>query len=252
VSAHLLPLGAAGPERTAAEIVAALGLDDGLPGAARPVIAAVMIESADGHATIEGRSTALGHPADTALLRELRTAVDAILVGTGTLAAERYANLLDDDQRARRAERGLEPEPVVVTITRSGRVPVDIPLFAEPAARIQVYTEDAGGAVEGRGAQVEVHRFAPGEARPLAALEHLAAARGVRSVLCEGGPTLLRALVAGPCLDHLMLTLAPLLAGGGDAPRILEGEPLAAPMRMRLHEVHRSDQHLFMHYVPGP
>jgi riboflavin biosynthesis pyrimidine reductase len=251
VSATLLPLGAAGPERTAEEIVAALRLRDGLLGAARPVIAAAMISSADGRATVQGSSAGLGHPADTALLRELRTAVDAILVGTGTLRAERYANLLDDDQRARRADRGLEPEPLVATIARSGRVPVEIPLFAEPGARIQVYTEAAGAAVSGRGAEVEVHRFGPGGATPHAALEHLAAARGVRSVLCEGGPTLLRALVDASCLDHLMLTLAPLLAGSG-GPNVLEGEPLVPPARLGLHEVNRAGAHLFMHYVPQP
>ena len=250
MTATLVPLGPAGPERTAEEFVAALRLDDGRPGSARPVIAAAMISSADGRATVQGRSAPLGHPADTALLRELRTAVDAILVGTGTLAAERYADVLDDDQRRRRRERGLEPEPIVATIARSGRVPADIPLFAEPGARIQVYTE-ADAPVEGRGAQVETHRFAPGGATPQAALEHLAAERGVRSVLCEGGPTLLRALVAASCLDHLMLTLAPLLAGG-DGPNMLEGEPILPPARLGLRAVHRAGEHLFMHYVPQP
>jgi riboflavin biosynthesis pyrimidine reductase len=82
-------------------------------------------------------------------------------------------------------------------------------------------------------------------------LAHLGRERGVRSVLCEGGPTLLRALVADRCLDHLMLTLAPVLAAGsGPAP--LEGEALDPPERLELRAVHRADQHLFMHYVPGP
>jgi len=251
VSASLLPLGPAGAARTAEDFVDALRLTEGVPGSARPRIAAAMISAADGRATVDGRSAPLGHPADTALLRELRAGVDAVLVGTGTLAAERYANLLDDDQRARRATRGLSPEPLVATIARSGRVPVDIPLFAEPNARIAVYTEAADAVIQGRGAQVDVHRFATGASSPDAVLEHLAAERGVRCVLCEGGPTLLRALVAASCIDHLMLTLAPLLAGGG-GPNVLESEPLVPPARLRLPEVHRADEHLFMHYVPQP
>jgi riboflavin biosynthesis pyrimidine reductase len=82
-------------------------------------------------------------------------------------------------------------------------------------------------------------------------LAHLGAARGVRSVLCEGGPTLLRALVADTCIDDLLLTLAPLL-GGGDAPNVLEGGPLDPPARLALHDLHRAGDHLFMHYVPVP
>ena len=250
MTASLLPLGPVGIARSAAEIVTALGLGEPRPRGARPGVAAAMIASADGRAAVQGRSVGLGHPADRALLRELRTAVDAILVGPGTLRAERYANLLDDDQRERRVARGLAPEPIVATIARSGRVPDEIPLFAEPRARIQVYTEAADAEVAARGAEVAVHRFRPGDATPVAALEHLATARGVRSVLCEGGPTLLRALVAAACIDHLLLTLAPLLAGGG-APNVLEGEPLDPPARLGLHAVHRADHHLFMHYVPA-
>jgi riboflavin biosynthesis pyrimidine reductase len=250
VTASLLPLGRVGPARSAAEIVTALGLGEARRGGARPRVAAAMIASADGRAAVEGRSVGLGHPADRALLRELRTAVDAILVGPGTLRAERYANLLDDDQRERRAAGGLAPEPIVATIARSGRVPDAIPLFAEPRARIQVYTEAADAEIAARGAEVDVHRFPPGGATPVAALEHLANARGARSVLCEGGPTLLRALVDAGCIDHLLLTLAPLLAGGG-APNVLEGEPIDPPARLELHAVHRADHHLFMHYVPA-
>lgn len=251
MTASLLPLGPVARPRPADEIVAALGLRDPSPGRGRPCVAAAMIASADGRAAVAGRSVGLGHPADRALLRELRTAVDAILVGPGTLRAERYANLLDDDQRERRVALGLEPEPVVATIARSGSVPAEIPLFAEPRARIQVYTEAADAEVPARGAHVEVHRFAPGGGRPAAALEHLAAARGARSVLCEGGPTLLRALVAEACIDHLLLTLAPLIAAG-DAPNVLQGEALDPPVRLGLRAVHRADDHLFMHYVPVP
>src|SRR4029079_15819660 len=137
------------------------GLGTGRPDG-RPQVAAAMIAAVDGRATVDGRSSGLGHPADTALLRELRTAVDAILVGPGTLRADRYADLLDDDQRERRTARGLAPEPIVATISRRGDVPVDIPLFAEARARIQVYTEASAAIIDGRGAEVAVERFAPG------------------------------------------------------------------------------------------
>jgi riboflavin biosynthesis pyrimidine reductase len=247
VSASLDRLAPVAGARPAAAIVAGLGLDGGAANG-RPRVAAAMIASADGRAAVAGRSVGLGHPADTALLRELRTAVDAILVGPGTLRAERYAQLLDDDQRERRVARGLEPEPVVATIARRGDVPVDAPLFAEPGARIQVYTEAEPVSVAGCAAQVAVARLPPGGAGPAAVLADLAAARGVRSVLCEGGPTLLRGLAASGCIDDLLLTLAPLLAGG-DAPTLLAGAALDPPGRLVLRDVHRAGEHLFMHYA---
>jgi hypothetical protein len=80
VTATLLQLGPVAGEQSAQAIVAGLGLSDGgVDG--RPRVAAAMIASADGRATAAGTSVGLGHPADRALLGELRTAVDVILVG---------------------------------------------------------------------------------------------------------------------------------------------------------------------------
>jgi riboflavin biosynthesis pyrimidine reductase len=251
VSASLDRLAPVAGARPAAAIVAGLGLAGGAQARnGRPRVAAAMIASADGRAAVAGRSVGLGHPADSALLRELRTAVDAIVVGTGTLRAEGYANLLDDDQRERRVARGLAAEPIVATIARRGDVPVEVPLFAEPGARIQVYVEADAPSVATCAAEVAVERCASGTARPPAVLTHLAAERGVRSVLCEGGPTLMRALVADGCVDDLLLTLAPLLAAG-DAPTLLAGAPLDPPGRLVLRDVHRAGGHLFMHYAAG-
>jgi riboflavin biosynthesis pyrimidine reductase len=206
-----------------------------------------MIASVDGRSTVHGRSVGLGHPADRALLRELRAAADAILVGTATLRAERYANLLDDDQRTQRVRSGLEPEPIVATISRGLDVPTEIPLLAEATARVQIYTE-AEGEVPSQGAWVAVQRFAPGELTVAAVLDHLGAERGARAVLCEGGPLLLRQLVAAECLDDLLITVSPLLVAG-DGPPPVRGEPLDPPVGMALRDVHRANNHLFLHYA---
>ena len=230
---------------SARKVVRALGLRE--HDRDRPRVLASIIASADGRVAVQGRSVGLGHPADRALLRELRTAADAILVGTNTLRAERYANLLDDEQRAHRAAAGLEPEPVVATISRRLDLPADIPLLAEPTARVQVYTE-ADGEVPSQGAWVAVHRFDPGQLTMPAILEHLSTERGARMVLCEGGPTLLRELVAADCVDDLMLVVAPMLVAG-DAPTPLRGVPLDPPVGLALRDIHRADDHLFLHYT---
>jgi riboflavin biosynthesis pyrimidine reductase len=221
------------------ELVASLRLRDGR-------VVADMVATVDGRAAVAGRSVGLGNPADRALLRELRTEADAILVGTGTLAAERYADLLDDDQRARRVAAGRTPHPVVVTVSRGLDLPVDeAPIFDEPGVPILAYGEEGAGAPPAVGADFE-HVLRPAPLTLTTVLADLRA-RGLRGVLCEGGPTLLRRLVAERALDDLLLTVAPLLAAG-DALTILEGGGLADPARLALRGVHRAGDHVFLHY----
>lgn len=221
------------------ELVASLRLRDGR-------VVADMVATVDGRAAVAGRSVGLGNPADRALLRELRTEADAILVGTGTLAAERYADLLDDDQRARRVAEGRTPHPVVVTVSRGLDLPVDeAPVFDEPGVPILAYGEQGAGAPPAVGADFDyVTRPAP---LTLTTVLADLRARGLRGVLCEGGPTLLRRLVAEHALDDLLLTVAPLLAAG-DALTILEGDGLADPARLALRGIHRAGDHVFLHY----
>jgi riboflavin biosynthesis pyrimidine reductase len=209
-----------------------------------------MVATVDGRAAVDGRSVALGHPADRALLRELRAGADAILVGTGTLAAEGYAALLDDEARERRAGEGRPPHPLVVTVSRRLRLPVEeAPIFAEEGTPILAFGEVGAAEPPAVRAGLEVVRLPA----PLSLAAVLAAlrARGVKGILCEGGPSLLRRLVAEGLLDDLCLTVAPLLAAGG-APTILEGDGLPGPPRLTLRDVHRADEHLFLHYGLRP
>ena len=70
----------------------------------------------------------------------------------------------------------------------------------------------------------------------------------MRALLCEGGPTLNRALLAAGVVDELFLTLSPLLAGNADAPRIVEGEDLPHPAALQLAWVLRHGDELYLRY----
>jgi len=219
----------------AEEVIAELALRDDPP-AGRPRVVAAMIASIDGRAAVAGRSVGLGHPADRELLRGLRGAADGVVVGAATVRAERYASLFDTD----------DTKPIAV-VTRSGDVPWDVGLFAEPESRVIVYT---GADVEPPAtvaADVRVTRAA----EPSAVLADLHAREGARVVLCEGGPRLLWAMVRAGLLDDLMLTVAPLLAAGA-APTALAGDALDPPPRMALRSVRRAGDHLFLHYASAP
>ena len=58
------------------------------------------------------------------------------MVGTGTIAIERYGPLARRPEvRERRAALGLPETPLCVTASRSMELPVDAPLFQDPDSR---------------------------------------------------------------------------------------------------------------------
>ena len=234
---QLTPVVADGGPLGAREFVASLGLRDG----AAPRVVGAMIGSIDGHATLAGRAGGLGNPADRALLRELRTAADALLVGRNTLTTERYATVLDPDQREARTALGRTDQPVVATLSRRPALLADVPLIAEPDVDVIIYAPP--GAEPVAGAQLcELD-----DVSVAAVVIDLHERLGAQLIVCEGGPSLLRDLAAAGVLDDLVLTLAPLLVSG-DGPSILSGAVLDEPLAMTLAHAARAGDHLMLHY----
>ena len=242
---RLLPDPDPGP-LDAAALVAELELAD-RAAADRPYTIANFIESVDGRASFDGRSSALGDAGDKAIFRALRSVCDVVLAGTGTLAAEHYGRLVRDPQlTALRAQRGLPAQPLLCTVTRSGRVSREIPLLSDAAARVIIYSGaplDLGEVA----ASVEVVRVDPARLTLDSALRDLRSRHDVRLVLCEGGPTVLGQLISGRAIDELYLTLAGKLAGG-DGPGIVAGLQLAEPLAMQLCWLLEQDGSLFARY----
>lgn len=218
-------------------------------GTERPYTLVNFISSVDGRATFQGHSGPLGDEADRALFHGLRERVDAVLAGTGTLRAERYRRLVrDPDRRQRREAAGLAAEPLACVITRSGDVPTEIPLFSERESRIVVFTE--GELDTSRcAAQVDVVRFDPGELTLTTALRRLRSDYGVRTLLCEGGPTVFGAILQERLVDELFLTLAPKLTGGGRGPTISSGPELTELARLQLVSALELSGALYLRYA---
>src|SRR3954470_16599567 len=74
----------------------------------RPLVLVNMVSTLDGRVAVEGGSTAIRGEGDLQMFHALRTVADALLVGTGTLRAERYGRLVRLPERhAQRAALGL-------------------------------------------------------------------------------------------------------------------------------------------------
>jgi riboflavin biosynthesis pyrimidine reductase len=222
-------------------------VESALPG--RPGVRLNMIASADGAASLGDRSGALGGPADKVVFATLRSLADVILVGAGTVRAERYGPArLDDDTRARRQGWGLPPVPPIAVITRSCRLDWDSPFFTDAEQRPIVVTTASADAADRARAAGAADVLVAGDTdvdlgRTVAALGE----RGHDSVLAEGGPGVAAQLAASGLLDEVCLTLAPLLVAG-PARRILDGAALAPPSALKMAHVLEADGYLFLRY----
>ena len=193
----------------------------------RPYVLANFVTSVDGHATVDQRSRKLSGQADREMFYALRERVDAVLVGTKTLAAEHYKRMLPaQERRDRRTAAGRTAEPLAVTVTRSGQVPREIPLFADAPDGVLVFEQTELPDV--LGALRQEHRVA--------------------TLLCEGGPTLFGALLRAGLVDELFLTLAPTLTGGASGPAVVSGPPPEVPAELELTAALEHAGALFLRY----
>jgi riboflavin biosynthesis pyrimidine reductase len=208
----------------------------------RPFVFVNMVSTTDGRAAFDGRTSTLGGDDDLEQLLELRALADAVLIGSGTLRAEGYDRLLrSPERRARRAAAGLAEDPVAVLLSRSLDLPWDAGLFQATEQPILIYT------ASDRDVPVPAEVVRLDEATPAAALADLRR-RGVRALLCEGGPTLNRALLADSLVDELFLTLSPLLTGDEGEPAIVTGGRLPRPVPLTLEWVLQAGSELFLRY----
>jgi riboflavin biosynthesis pyrimidine reductase len=173
-----------------------------------------MVSTVDGAATGEtGTSGSINNAADKQVFDQLRASADVILVGAGTARVEGY----------RPASK-----PTVV-VSRRGAVPET--LRGAPAGAVLMATcGNAERIDEARELLGEHHVLVLGSHRvDLPLLKQVLADRGWSEVLSEGGPHLLRDLLASGAADEVCATVVPRMVGG-DHPRITQGAPIDVPL----------------------
>ncbi|WP_153397562.1 pyrimidine reductase family protein [Ornithinicoccus halotolerans] len=201
-----------------------------------------MIASLDGAATAGGLTGALNNPDDKLVLDTLRMLTDVLLVGAGTVREEGYGPMrLAPQEAAWRQQHGLPPHPVLALV--SGRLDLDPEarvLTQAPVRPLLLTHAAAPRRVRERLARVaDVVDCGRARVEPALVRTELEA-RGLRQVLCEGGPRLLGTLLEADLLDELCLTLSPALVGG-QAPRIARGTHEVLRGMRRVHVLSAGD-----------
>lgn len=177
-----------------------------------------MVSTLDGAAAgADGRTGSINNAADHRVFHLLRGTADAIVVGAGTARSEGYAEAV---------------APIVV-VSRRGVLPEPL-RSASPGTVLLATCQGAPGLAESRAVLGGDHVLVMGEEEvDLPSLRGALHGRGLIRLLGEGGPSLLRALLAAGVVDELCATVVPRLVAGGSG-RITTGAPLDVPARLGL------------------
>jgi riboflavin biosynthesis pyrimidine reductase len=196
----------------------------------RPFLFVNFIATADGRATIAGRTGPIANRADYELFHALRRRADAVMVGAETVRVESYGPM----------------DPVCVLVTRSARVPADVGLLKAPGNRIVVLTPSPDAELPPCEADVTYLRAPLEEGVRRLRTEH-----GIAAIDCEGGPQLFGDLLRAGLVDEVHLVIAAKLVAGDDPTTIVSGPPLE-PLDLELLSLHESGGYLFLRYGAKP
>lgn len=207
----------------------------------------------DGRISTRNRTRAdFSSPRDKHRLLEIRASGDAVLVGRITQETEQMGmGIADPALQAGRVARGAAPEPLRVVVSGSGRIDPNARLFQSGHAPVLVFStlkmaEATRLALEGK---ATLHLEA-GSVNLRGMLQTLRSRYGVRRVVCEGGPTLLRSLLEKNLVNEINVTFCPLVFGGNEAPTLTGGPGpfLPAAMECRLETMETIGKECFVRY----
>jgi 2,5-diamino-6-(ribosylamino)-4(3H)-pyrimidinone 5'-phosphate reductase len=215
----------------------------------RPYVIVNMVSSLDGRAAVGGKASPIGSETDRRVMRTLRSRADAVMIGAGTLRAEKLSLGLDEISRG--------AQPLAVIVSQSGDVPLGTNLIVGKGQEVLVITaEDTSEAdletLREHASVLRLPAASSGGVRLEDALKLLEATRSVDLLLVEGGPRLNHSLVSQGLADELFLTLAAKVFGGmsSDDLALIEGPqaPLPETLEAELTSVHLSGDELYLRY----
>ena len=145
---------------------------------------------------------------------------DAIMVGAGTVRA-------DDPELTVRYAEG--PNPLRVVPANLGLLPLNSRILNDGGATLVAVSNRApASAVAALAAKPNVEVVRCGEERvDLVRLMQVLRARGVRSMIAEGGSRLLHSLFQAGIVSQIIIKHIPVITGAADAPTYLRAEGAA-------------------------
>ena len=228
----------------------------------RPCVAINMVSTLDGKASVGGRASPIGSGTDRAIMRNLRCAADAVLVGAGTVRAEELNLCVPQALADKRKSNGRPEQPFGIVLAGSRELPLHRKLFSSEGLTTHPNLVVLAGAstphvtlehASSLGVRVLKSNL-PGHLQPQEILALLTEHLGVNSLLVEGGPTVNASFLSAGAADELFLTLSPkILATAADHPEPSIVAPFsheAQSLGLNLTSVHCSpgESELYLRY----
>jgi riboflavin-specific deaminase-like protein len=207
----------------------------------RPFVTVNFAVTADGKISTRKRTPSdFSTPGDKRRLLEIRAGCDAILVGARTLASDTMSmGLPAADLKEARMKQGKPKYPWRVIVTNSGKISPELKVFeASKLPTPIVFTTRAmpSRTITSLASLCDLYLHLCEKVNLRAMLMTLSEDYGVKRVVCEGGGTLLHALLADDLVDELHVTMCPLVFGGRKAPTLTGAEtpflPSSVPLKL--------------------
>lgn len=194
--------------------------------------------------------------ADKQHLVRQRSLGDAVLIGHSTLKHDNVRlGIANAELRNERAARGQTPYPLRVIVSNEGKIDASLNVFhtdPEKSAPIVIFSTTRMPR-KYRCALMEhatLHLSTKKRVNLGEMLHRLRTEYRIKTVACEGGAALFRALLEEDFVDQLNLTIAPYLFGGKDAPTLtgLSKEFLPKSIQCTLKDMRVSGDECFLTY----
>ena len=220
-------------------------------------VRANMVVTVDGRAQADDGLTAnISSPEDKRVFGWLRASSDAVLVGAGTVRAEGYHAIKPREAlQESRASLGQQPAPVLAIVTASADLDPRSDTFTAPAAitgvqRPLIMTTHSASLDRLRALEPHADIAICGKSSvdPHLALQTLQE-RGLRRIVCEGGPRLLSDFIEAGAVDELDLTISPLLLGQDTSGLLAPTGASGASHRLLLAHVLEARSTLLLRYL---
>ena len=191
---------------------------------ARPFVAVTFAMTVDGKITTKNFTPVdFTSREDKMHLLRQRALGDAVLIGHSTLKHDNVRlGLPHPELREARVARGQTPYPLRVIVSNEGRIDSNLKIFQTDISPIVIFSTVRMPARHQKllRAKATLHLSDARTVDLAWMLQQLRSEYKVRTVACEGGATLFRALLEEDLVDQLNLTIAPYLFGGTNAPTL--------------------------------
>jgi riboflavin-specific deaminase-like protein len=189
----------------------------------RPFVVATFAMTVDGKVTTKNLSPVdFTSREDKLHLFRKRASADAVLIGHTSLKRDNVRLGLPADMQESRVKLGQSRCPLRVIVSNEGKVDHRLKIFQSNVSPIIIFSTKRmpGKYQRALEKKATLHLSNSKHVDLAGMLQTLRSKYKVRTVACEGGPTLFRSLLEQGLIDQLNLTIAPYMFGGAKAPTL--------------------------------